>query len=1361
MNTLRTKKALSLRRAASALSFTAALLVATSASAQTAPLPTITQFAAPYVDIQNIPGITGLTTTNCSGSDDCLTTTINLPFSFTFIGQTKTALKISSNGWITFNTNEFGNFLGNVAIPNPANPNDIIAFNWDDLVSNVMRYGVFGAAPNRVFVIESTYRRFGGSGNGKNQIWLYESDSSFELRYDGGSTLTGFFTSTFGIENATGTQGVDFRPNNCTAPNCGLADIVSLDGQVLRAGPLDDPELSIEVGAFPRGGFPGTTGTGTVTARNIGLNAATNVLIDVWLSANDQLEPAIDFRIATATAASLPNGATDVLVNWSVPSNLPNGDYFVIARVDANDQYVEINEADNVAVGAQRFATAYELSGNDCRVVNPRGANPGDPITFELDLVNNGVPYVGAVDIQLRASTDAAFDATDPTLGTASMIFQGGNRETGQSTFTLPAGAIPPGLYYPICIIDPANTIPETNRANNIVVGANRFGSGPDFTVSSVVLPSQVLPGGAVDITTTIQNLAVPFTGRVEYRLYASRTPTLDRMTAVVLGNWAVDFSGQDAVPDTRSVTFPASLPGARYRVIAEVDPSNRIPEVDAMNNVRSSATDIVNAFDFVTATASRQAMTSAQAGTPIRVQATFRSEGIGLVGHVPVGVYYSVDGTFDGTDFEAYRGLVFFNGTNATASLDVTFPTPAVTPGNYTLVVVVNPDNDSREADFSNNVRAAGGALTIQGADLRADVLTAPEIVFIGRPMEVSLEILNDSSVASANGFRYALFFSEDENISVISDQQIFLSPPISIPAGGRRSFTDQVTVPTFTSTRSLYLGVVVDIFSAVPEVNISNNRRRIPNPLSVVFPIPDLTGQIVETGTAAAAGEQLAVTRLIANIGVEDAPSFDYTYYLSSNASVSPSDIAVGTFTTGLATNQDDYGIDILDIPPNVTPGTYFLGMILDPQNRVTEITKDNNNITGPQIPVFGAAIRFITSRLDNGTLGVPYQVGVYAQGGSEPITWSVSAGDLPGGLSLDGPGGIISGTPSSEGRFEFTLRASSGTAFAERSFAVRITSPSVQLAVATPNLRAAVVGRTYRAQVIAVGGVPPYRWSALGTLPPGLSFSEDGTVEGTPLTPGSFMVTVRVTDDIGGAATSQVALNVLSPAATVRIQQVPLPDAIVGRPYCVGMQRVELSAQNGVEPYVWSSIGDLPEGMSFGEDGALCGTPTSAGEYNLSFRVQDATGISDTALFRLTVQGSDECAVATVTLPRGQVNAPYVQGEDARAIRIQPVNCAEPLTVSTIEGAGRLPPGITLAADGTLSGTPTAAGAYAFLAQVTDSTGTVDIQPLSIVVDPVPEIPLPLDDGCTCAAPREARRPWLALLPALAFMVFRRRR
>ena len=45
---------------------------------------------------------------------------------------------------------------------------------------------------------------------------------------------------------------------------------------------------------------------------------------------------------------------------------------------------------------------------------------------------------------------------------------------------------------------------------------------------------------------------------------------------------------------------------------------------------------------------------------------------------------------------------------------------------------------------------------------------------------------------------------------------------------------------------------------------------------------------------------------------------------------------------------------------------------------------------------------------------------------------------------------------------------------SAYAERAFSVRITSPTVPLAIATQQLPSAVAGRAYDVSIVAVGGI-----------------------------------------------------------------------------------------------------------------------------------------------------------------------------------------------------------------------------------------------------------------------------------------------
>ncbi|HEY1128618.1 MAG TPA: putative Ig domain-containing protein [Roseateles sp.] len=65
-----------------------------------------------------------------------------------------------------------------------------------------------------------------------------------------------------------------------------------------------------------------------------------------------------------------------------------------------------------------------------------------------------------------------------------------------------------------------------------------------------------------------------------------------------------------------------------------------------------------------------------------------------------------------------------------------------------------------------------------------------------------------------------------------------------------------------------------------------------------------------------------------------------------------------------------------------------------------------------------------------LPNGQVGAAYSQAVSTSGGTAPYSYSVSAGSLPSGLSLDGSTGMLAGKPTAAGAFSFTIRATDST-------------------------------------------------------------------------------------------------------------------------------------------------------------------------------------------------------------------------------------------------------------------------------------------------------------------------------------------
>lgn len=81
-------------------------------------------------------------------------------------------------------------------------------------------------------------------------------------------------------------------------------------------------------------------------------------------------------------------------------------------------------------------------------------------------------------------------------------------------------------------------------------------------------------------------------------------------------------------------------------------------------------------------------------------------------------------------------------------------------------------------------------------------------------------------------------------------------------------------------------------------------------------------------------------------------------------------------------------------------------------------------------------------LTSSLPDGTTGTPYSQTLQASEFTAPV-WTISAGSLPDGLSLNSGTGEISGTPTSNNTFNFTVQASQDDYSCTRELSIVVAS------------------------------------------------------------------------------------------------------------------------------------------------------------------------------------------------------------------------------------------------------------------------------------------------------------------------------
>lgn len=111
------------------------------------------------------------------------------------------------------------------------------------------------------------------------------------------------------------------------------------------------------------------------------------------------------------------------------------------------------------------------------------------------------------------------------------------------------------------------------------------------------------------------------------------------------------------------------------------------------------------------------------------------------------------------------------------------------------------------------------------------------------------------------------------------------------------------------------------------------------------------------------------------------------------------------------------------------------------------VRATANDGSGVYGEKvitITAAGTAPTITTTTLSGGTVGTPYSQTLTATGAAT-VAWSVYSGSLPGGLSLATDTGVISGTPTASGTFNFTVQAANEAGNNKKAFSIVISPTS----------------------------------------------------------------------------------------------------------------------------------------------------------------------------------------------------------------------------------------------------------------------------------------------------------------------------
>ncbi len=436
-----------------------------------------------------------------------------------------------------------------------------------------------------------------------------------------------------------------------------------------------------------------------------------------------------------------------------------------------------------------------------------------------------------------------------------------------------------------------------------------------------------------------------------------------------------------------------------------------------------------------------------------------------------------------------------------------------------------------------------------------------------------------------------------------------------------------------------------------------------------------------------------ELPALRLLTDALPEARTGHPYSLQLEAAGGAAPLTWAVAGLPPGLS--FDPQAAVIHGTPQS--PGAHEVTIALsDAAGQQVEATLTLRIVLSP--------LTLLTDSLPPAPTGYPYDLQALAEGGVLPYTWAMVVHPSTG-LSIDPATGLIGGVVRGlMGIDEYPLRLTVTDAGGESvTHNLTLTVVVSELVFALPELPNAFLDEVYDEQLTALGGAPPYQWTAAG-LPTGVTLGRDtGRLGGTPQREGAYSVTLAVQDTRNQRVERRLPLRVY-PNRLVVVGGA-LPPAQVRAQYFT-----EVQASGGAPPYRFSGEG-LPQGLTLGNmTGSISGFPLEAGDFALAVAVEDAQ--LQVTRAQLTLQVRPQALVlGTGVLPDGQAGVDYevvldIQGGQP-PYRVVAVGLPGGLA------AQQAPPA--------LRGRPTESGAFAPRLVISDASGASVERVFALSIEP----------------------------------------
>lgn len=252
------------------------------------------------------------------------------------------------------------------------------------------------------------------------------------------------------------------------------------------------------------------------------------------------------------------------------------------------------------------------------------------------------------------------------------------------------------------------------------------------------------------------------------------------------------------------------------------------------------------------------------------------------------------------------------------------------------------------------------------------------------------------------------------------------------------------------------------------------------------------------------------------------------------------------------------------------------------------------------------------------------------------SEDVTWSITGGNYPEGLTIDAKTGLVTVYPSSEGKYTFIAEAFSNGLRANKEF--EFTAGQAMSIITDAIIPVLDAGEDFTLQLETDRGGNNSQWSLqAGRLPPGLTLNTlTGVISGQPVRAGAYTFIVK---NVSGysEAVKEFTINV----SFVITSDANIDAGTSGTSYSYRFTAKGVNAAS----VLWSASQDVfPTGITLSSSGLLSGTTNESGVYSFMVSAFVSNDVYAQKFVTLRVNSYSALPIVTSQLPDGRVGEEY---------------------------------------------------------------------------------------------------------------------